>query len=233
MNDKYEKAIEYRKRERNIKSLININDIKIMSQQEKILISKDIINEVICRKIGLHLFDNDGKKRELLLHKKELKKNFFDSNTYIDELFTGIESVLNMNSNRVKPSLIKINQSINNDIFKRIGELFFNNNYIYININDYFDELSLVKFSDRDNKSIFSSIKEHPVSLLVLDNYEEASYKIKKIINHLINDCYYEDIYGNKYYFNNCLIVIISNKNSIGFDKQRISSNFDKEVFMI
>ena len=229
-NNRYNAAIKCRKKERYIESLIDSNEIYMLSNNKKYNISQKDLCSVISKKINLQLYDVNDIKNDMILQKSKLKELIVNQNEFIDKMFSYCNYLFNIDNNCNKPISILLTGS--SGVGKTycsmiLGKYFFNNNYLYIDALKYKTNSFDRKVFIEDNKCIFESIKYKPVSLIIFDNYDRCDSNIKKEIRNIITDGYYDNS-SNRYYFNNCLILVISNtmsKSSLGFNNN-LSSDF-------
>lgn len=120
-------------------------------------------------------------------------------------------------------------------IDKVVKNIYNNQNYIYINMNDYNTESSLAKligthpiYAGYDKKCIFDSIKDHPFSIIVVDNMNNTKSYASKFLLESFDKGYIVTSHNDKINLSKCIVFIISNENSsIGFvnKKKSIISN--------
>ena len=220
LNNDYMNALLFRTKERNIES--KINKYVFESKNNNILfITKDDINELISNKYGIKVGN-----------KKEISKQFNKNNEY-KNILSSIEKLFICDCTITKPISLLFSGNDLKKIEKVINYLktsLFSNNYINIDMVDYSDDQSLNKmigaapgYIGFNNKTgIFESLKERPIQLIVIDNYDKGSEKVKELINEILNKGYFIDSSGNKIIFLNSLIIIKSNediKKTIGFNQ--------------
>ena len=112
------------------------------------------------------------------------------------------------------------------------------NNVIKIDMNEYTMKESINKIIGsppgyigyNDNNNFFEKIRNHPYSVLILDEIEKAHSSIINFFLNILDEGYCYDNKGNKIRFDNVLIIMTTNayvkKDSLGFNNKN-SNSFD------
>ena len=230
----YENAIKYRKKERDIESIINNNEMNMFNYSFKV--ERKDVDKVISDKCNVYISDNKGIKSEFEKHKKELKKEIVNQNQAIDKVINYINPIFVGDYILDKPiSLMFIGKSGvgKSLLIDKLKDKIFNDNYIKVDLMEFKNDESIYKIVGslpgfvgyKDKKNIFESLKDNCVSLVVFENYECASIKVKELIKNIIENGYFIDSSNCKISFLNSLIIITSNKKikgNIGFTKDNI-----------
>ena len=209
-NNAFDKAIEYRKRERELLNLINKNDYKLSNNKTKIKISKEDVNRIVESKCNTRIIGDKDIKNVLSKLKKELKRNLIGYDDTIKKIISNEKTRLSLGKKRF--SYIFSGKGDKNKIANIIGKVLFNNNTVYIDLNEYTEEHSISKmigshpgYLGYQNKNgVFESLKEKPCSLIIFHNYDIACEMVKSLIKEIINKGYIMDSMSQKINFNNC-----------------------------
>ena len=110
------------------------------------------------------------------------------------------------------------------------------NNIIRIDLREYSDSQSINKLVGAppgyigydNNNYIFDNIRENPLSVIIFDGLEFCHTLIQNLILQILDNGEIKDSKGNNIYFNNSVIILISNNLSsvdIGFNNKCKSLN--------
>ena len=236
-NNNYSLAIKYREKEREIQSLVNANDIKMVLNKRKKKITKKLINEVLSKKINVNVHFSKVEKNVIRLQKKEFDEFTISQKNVIDEFLPFFNLITSGDVEINKPiSLLFRGKTGMGKSFcaETIGKKLFNGNYLIIDAVEYSNEKKIYEFQECNEKCIFDKLHNKPLSLIVFDNFEFCSNKLKKLINNIIKLGYY-DSNKEKYIFKNSLFIFIYNEHEtkyIGFNskKETLDVTFEKEI---
>ena len=225
-NNLYDKAIMIRKQEKNIEDIINKNDIKLMSKKRRIKIKKSLIYSVISSKYNVNILMPKDSKNVLSKLKSKLEKDVFGQNDVIDLLIDSSYKLF-FNKESVPISfLFKGNKGVGKSFLARLyAKYLFNNNVITIDLSDYESEYSINSFLGsyyNEKKSIFDSLKEKPISLVLFENIDKAHISIRTLINNILKNGFLMDANKEKISFNNAVIILTERtkeNNNLGFNE--------------
>ena len=85
----------------------------------------------------------------------------------------------------------------------------------------------LIGYPSDVKNDLFSKIKLNPFSLIIIKNYNKASFEVLGIIDEILKNGYSYDIKGNKISFKNTMFFMLFNKkkNNIGFGNNNFEEN--------
>lgn len=239
IDNDFKTAYELKKEENKVEE--ELSKIKIF---KKTVSKKDII-EVIKAKGNLNCFMEEVSKTSFYEElKNKLKSIIYGQDDNIDKL---------INSLRKKDILKKkCCHSVMITGNKGTGKTFLAENYaknivsekniIRIDAQEYYDHHMISKligttagYLGYDNKNnIFEKLKEHPSSVLIIDNYDDGCEEFKNIFNRILEYGYIEDASGFKIDFTNSTIVFIfddtENESKLGFNKLNAKNNDNKLI---
>ncbi len=217
----YEKAIEFRKKEREIESLINKNDLKMTTKNTCKRVRKEYIDKVISDKCGVLIDSETTLNSHFRKLRNYLNKNVINQEKVIDKVISSCTCLFSGDKKKESPVSFIFTGTTGvgkTYLANLIGKTLFNNHIVKVDLSNFRDEQSIsrivgappgyVGYNNKNN--VFESLKEYPSSLILLENYEMAHPKVKDLINQIINTGYFEDSNGYKIEFNNCLIIITS-----------------------
>lgn len=107
-----------------------------------------------------------------------------------------------------------------------------NRNKLVINLDEFGYEESIDKLTGSvyHKKYLFQEIRNNPCSIIQINNYDHACYKVKKLFQSILENGYCYDYTNEKLIFSNSILIFTTNKNtSIGFNNQA-STNLELEV---
>lgn len=222
-NNDYENAIKYRERSRKIESIIN-KKILLNKNEIKTIKNKDI-DEMISKKLNIKIGNNNIINNYLKNIKKELIKNNKEYSNQISSFLKNIKKIFLSNSNN-KPVVFSMNgfDKESEKIINNIENFLFNNKIV----------IDLDNITDMTD---FISLKEKTISIIILNNYNRANFKVKKMINNMLENGFFKDEFENTIYINNSLIILTNlyNTKTIGFENKNKCVNdllpkVDKEI---
>ena len=212
----FKKALSYKNKELELRS--EYND-EIFNNINKVIITKDDIEKVICDRANVLSFDEYNERIKLFEIDKSIEKvlrnyNYIKNNRPINLLL-------------VSKNVFKITLMVD-----KIAKNIFRCNYIVIDMNEYKEYSFINKFI-----GLFESIKDNPFTIMYFKNIEKGNKRLIKFIMNSIEDGYIENN-NNKINITKCIIFIgISYITSnIGFDEKNKVNDlvkcFDKVIYI-
>lgn len=191
-------------------------------------VSKEDILQVINKKNNVPSL----KMHEDILNKQIKNKNFI--NRFLKALS------INNDSLSVTPTVLRIRgdkeqkAKIKEKLIKCYKSKY---NTFMIDIKDLSPSLFEEKLFGGNIYSIdylFKPLLNNTFSVIIIDNYDEASEKVKAIFNNIIKNGSFKNMAGENIYFNNSILIFMdstNNKSSVGFIREEKESNIlDKEI---
>lgn len=191
-------------------------------------VSKEDILQVINKKNNVPSL----KMHEDILNKQIKNKNFI--NRFLKALS------INNDSLSVTPTVLRIRgdkeqkAKIKENLIKCYKSKY---NTFMIDIKDLSPSLFEEKLFGGNIYSIdylFKPLLNNTFSVIIIDNYDEASEKVKAIFNNIIKNGSFKNMAGENIYFNNSIIIFMdstNNKSGVGFIREEKESNIlDKEI---
>lgn len=191
-------------------------------------VSKEDILQVINKKNNVPSL----KMHEGILNKQIKNKNFI--NRFLKALS------INNDSLSVTPTVLRIRgdkeekTKIKENLIKCYKSKY---NTFMIDIKDLSPSLFEEKLFGGNIYSIdylFKPLLNNTFSVIIIDNYDEASEKVKAIFNNIIKNGSFKNMAGENIYFNNSILIFMdstNNKSSVGFIREEKESNIlDKEI---
>lgn len=191
-------------------------------------VSKEDILQVINKKNNVPSL----KMHEDILNKQIKNKNFI--NRFLKALS------INNDSLSVTPTVLRIRgdkeekAKIKENLIKCYKSKY---NTFMIDIKDLSPSLFEEKLFGGNIYSIdylFKPLLNNTFSVIIIDNYDEASEKVKAIFNNIIKNGSFKNMVGENIYFNNSILIFMdstNNKSSVGFIREEKESNIlDKKI---
>ncbi len=204
----------------------SLKDKKTKNIKNKVTI--DILKKVLENKTNSTIYELSNKSYLTNLN-TELKLNILNQEEAIDKL-TNITD-LHMTKNNNLPTSILLTGSTGTGKTYLIEEYAknLNLNLIKINLDEYISEISINKiigspagYIGYDQKNtIFESIKNFPISIILLENYDSAPNNILNLFYNTLETGTLKLSNNETLNFSNCMLIFTSNtkaeNNKIGF----------------
>jgi ATP-dependent Clp protease ATP-binding subunit ClpC len=176
--------------------------------QDLLITKDDFLNTI---KLRVNIINIDKVEYEKLYNK--LKSN------YHEQIVKNILNIIKDN----KPNKYMILNGTDSNTKEKIIKIitkYLNISLINIDCRDYNDEYSINKLIN--NNYLYNKIYDNPSSIIIFNNYNEASKILYNIINIIINKGYITNTNNEKLYLNNATVFLFdnSNKDAIGFNNQ-------------
>ena len=232
ISDNYQEASKYRIEEQRLMTEINNLEIKLSKVIFHEVSIKDL-DEVIASKVNipLYILNNKFKKEHIL---KELKKNIIGQDEVLDKILTDYQNNINNNTCYAymfcgKSGVGKTLTSIN--LAKQL-----NYHLLRLDMSEYQEAHTISKligtsagYTGYNDIAILDSINSYPFTLLVLDEIDKCHESILNLFMGAIDNNVVKNSKGENIYFNNVLIIMISNNynnNSVGFNSKNIKNTY-------
>lgn len=230
----YKLAMLLRKKEREIESEVNLNDIKMLSDNKPKKVTKDTINKIISEKCNVYIDNYKNIDKYLKRIQLKITKEVIGQLEAIDSTITYCKNIFNCDYKNDRPLTLLFYGSAGVGktlLADRIGKYLFNNNVIRFDLSELND---LAKFEFNESNNVFlNMIKDKPISLIIFKNFDKCHYKVKNIILKMLKTGNYEDSNGFKYNLSNSLFILITNKISkdlIGFQNNNNEIEIDEDI---
>lgn len=214
-----------------IKKEINSLKIKLEKYENKNTknkVTKEILKKVLETKTNSTIYELSDKSYLTDLNNK-LKAIVINQNKQIDELTTITGTHMTKDNNLPTSILLKGTEGTGKTYLIENYKKALNLNLIKVNLDEYTNDLSINKiigspagYVGYDQKNtIFESIKNFPISIILLENYEYAHPNITNLINNTLETGTLKLSNNEILNFKNALFIFTTNnieqKNSVGF----------------
>ena len=227
INNEYNKASNFKEQENVIANQINILELKMHENRNNIVTKKDVA-EIINSKSNIPVYEILKDNKKII---KEIEKNL--NNTVI-----GQEKALNEIINITKKIKLGYNDKCYSMMFvgpSGVGKTLLatqfgknmNINILRLDMSEYSEAHSVSKIIGSppgyigysDNKYILNEIKNHPHTVLILDEIEKAHPSVINLFLQILDNNKIKDSIGKTIRFDNVIVLMTSN---IGFDENRV-----------
>ena len=210
-------------------------ELKIHSLKEnndKIEITREDILKVIEYKTNMPVLDNFNKNLNNL--KDLLLKKIYGQNEAVEKIVDLLkEKYLIDNRNPLSITLVGPSGCGKTFITKEIASILFGEkHFLHLNMKEFASDFAVSKllgtsqgYIGYDDECILSKIKDYPYSIILLDDIEKASNKVKDIFEKIIEEGYVTTNKGETIHFENTTIIATSckkAKNKVGFKTTNI-----------
>ncbi len=234
-NNNFDKALLLHDKEISLETKIKNLDTKTITK-----ITKHDILKVFNKKNNIP----DNNEKELILKNIAVNLNDILINDKINIIYNNLkEKFYNMNSQSSILLTSKCKDKMSSCITKLQNSFLEKINIIKLNGNDYNCESSLSKligtsagYVGYNDDYIFNNIKYNPFSIIIIENFDLISSKIKKLMDQIISDGEIIDAKGEAISFKQCIIIgTIINKETkkVGFSNEYNNLKLDNNAFKV
>lgn len=247
-NGDFVKASKLRKRENEIENVINSNGI-LLDKKKSLIITKNMVDRVIEEKTKIPIYKTRKESIDLLNRlNRRLKKNIIGQDKVLNDVLNTIKKIL-LGYRKDRPySFLFIGPTgVGKTLFvKELAlELYGKNNFFRIDMSEFKEESSISKLIGSspgyvgydDNNFILGKVRNHPYSVILLDEVEKASKSVIKLFLQILDEGIIHDSFGREIDFKNSIIFMTSNlgsnTNSIGFKEDNQFNQILTDFFSI
>lgn len=245
----FTKANKLKLEQNNLETEINTTMNENNKKNKTISITKNMVNKVIEVKTQIPIYEIN-KNNKLIIRKLEnnLRNSIYGQDDVIDIVLNYTKKIqLGFRKDRPYSFLFVGPTGVGKTMFvKKYAEtLYGKDNFIRLDMSEYKEESSISKLIGSapgyvgydDNNSILDKVRNHPNSVILLDEIEKASQSVIKLFLQILDEGVIRDSNGRNIYFNNSIIFMTSNLgctgSSIGFNNSDIISNNLKDFLSI
>ncbi len=170
--------------------------------------------------------------------KKYVNKKLYGMDNYIDTIVSSIKDNLINKKGMLKIYLEGEHYLGKSSLVKMISEYIKPTNYLKIDLKDYRNSQDINKligttqgYIGYDDEHQLSILKNNCFSIILFDNYSEASSNIKDLIKEILSEGYITDNKGDKISFNNSIIFItndITTTSNVGFINNNVEIKYNE-----
>ena len=236
IDNNIDKAYSLRKKETELMS--RLNDIELLSRNNKNKILLDDIASVISNRTGVPIYEIISNSGNIDDMKNSLKDIIVGEDKAIDNLMDITKRIRCGYNDRCYSLLFVGSSGVGKS---RLAKEYANilvgaDNLIRMDMSEYSDSTAINKILGSspgyigydDNKNILEEIRNKPNSVLLLDEIDKAHPNVINLFYQILEEGKIKNSKGREVRFNNVVVIMTSNigfeKNGIGFNKKTDSS---------
>ena len=245
----FTKANKLKLEQNNLESEINNSISKNNKKNKTKVITKNMVNKVIEAKTQIPIYEIN-RNNKIIIKKLEsnLRNCIYGQESVIDTVLNYTKKIqFGFRKKRPYSFLFVGPTGVGKTMFvKKYAEtLYGNDNFIRLDMSEYKEESSISKLIGTapgyvgydDNNSILDKVRNHPNSVILLDEIEKASPSVIKLFLQILDEGVIRDSSGRNIYFYNSVIFMTSNLgctgSSMGFNNVDTISNNLKDFLSI
>lgn len=201
---------------------------KIKNKNSKNKVTTETLKKVLENKTNSKIFELENNNYLTELN-KNLKQKIINQEDTINELTKITKEHMEKENNTPTSILLKGNTGTGKTYLTTEYSKNLKLNLIKLDMNDYTNETSITKiigstagYVGYDQKNtIFESIKNFPISIILIDNYESAHTNVQNLLNNILETGTLKLSNNEIIHMNNTIFIftttIVEEKNKIGF----------------
>lgn len=236
---KYNDILVLKEEENFLQDKLNKLEIKMSNTKNINVVKKKDVASIISTRTKIPINEILNNNNEVIRKIEKELNSIIGHDTQLKEIIRSIKKIkLGLNENKCFSFLFKGPIGVGKKTIAKIlsKTLVGEDNVIKLDMNDYKDSSSINRLLGttagyvgyNDNKNVFEEIRNKPNSVLILDNMENINPDVLNIFNEILEESKIKDNKGTDIYFNNVIIIMISNtsnKSEIGFNSKSIIDN--------
>lgn len=239
--EKFELACDIKDEEINLISEKEKIELSILKNKKIKKVSIEDVRNVIMKKTGIPIvYEEDRIFKDIKFIENKLRNSIFGQESAIDRIIDITKKIkLGIKSNNKSYSLLFTgNTGVGKTLLAKKYASLLSSYTVKLDMNEYTLKESINKLIGSpagyvgydENKNILEEIRNHPYSVLILDEIEKAHPTIINYFLNILDEGYCYDNKGNKIRFDNVLIIMTTNafinKKTVGFNTS-VKNNFD------
>lgn len=241
VNNDFVLASKYKKKENAMMDKINNLELQLYNKNHVKIVTKEDIAEIISLKTKIPVYELLKENDVIIEQVKKSLRHIVGQDKVIEEVLKIARKIkLGFNDESKCYSMMFVGSSGvgKTELAKSFGaSLVGRENVIKLDMSEYSEGHSISKIIGAppgyigysDNKNILEEIKNHPNSVLILDEIEKAHPSIINLLFQILDEGKIKDSKGHTVRFDNVTIIMTSN---IGFNDQNIGFNKNESVVL-
>ena len=249
-NQDFTEATKLKNIQNRLETKINNEIYSFNKFNNPIIIDKHMVNKVVEDKTKIPIYSINTQNKKILSNlNRELKNRIIGQNHILKDVMWLTRMILfGFRKNKPYSFLFLGPTGVGKTLLvKTYAELLFGkDSFIRIDMSEFKDESSISKLLGSapgyvgydDNNLVFDKVRNHPHSVILLDEIEKASKSVVRLFLQILDEGFIHDSLGREIDFNNSIIFMTSNlgmtSNSLGFNssdsyKQNLRDFFSVE----
>ena len=243
----FECATSIKEKENKIMNDINLLELNLYDKKMKTVTKEDIAS-IIHMKTGIPIYEILKENKKIVEQfKKEITKEVFGQEEALKELIRLFKKIkLGFSDLKCYSLLLMGPTGVGKTMMSKIfAKNLVSNHVIKLDMSEYVDSSSVSKIMGAnpgyvgydEHKNILEEIRNHPYTVLILDEIEKAHPSVLNLFYQILEDGKILDASSNVIRFDNVVIIMTSNigfeQNSVGFrplEKEEVTSKL-REYF--
>ena len=244
LNNDYKLATNYKMEENKLMDKINRIELNLCSKNNNHHITKKDIISVVSMKSNVPIYTMNNKDiKDSNSFSNKLNKKVIGQGKAIDELNKIYKQIrLGFKDDRCYSIMFAGPSGVGKTMLAKLFGKYITKNIIKIDMSEYSEAHSISKLIGspagyvgyNDSKNILDKIKDHPFSVLILDEFDKADTSVINLFYQALDDGVITDAKGDFISFKNTVIIMTTNtgfeKNDIGFNTTKNDTKI-KELF--
>ena len=249
-NQDFTEATKLKNIQNRLETKINNEIYSFNKFNNPIIIDKHMVNKVVEDKTKIPIYSINTQNKKILSNlNRELKNRIIGQNHILKDVMWLTKMILfGFRKNKPYSFLFLGPTGVGKTLLvKTYAELLFGkDSFIRIDMSEFKEESSISKLLGSapgyvgydDNNLVFDKVRNHPHSVILLDEIEKASKSVVRLFLQILDEGFIHDSLGREIDFNNSIIFMTSNlgmtSNSLGFNssdsyKQNLRDFFSVE----
>lgn len=249
-NQDFTEATKLKNIQNRLETKINNEIYSFNKFNNPIIIDKYMVNKVVEDKTKIPIYSINTQNKKILSNlNRELKNRIIGQNHILKDVMWLTRMILfGFRKNKPYSFLFLGPTGVGKTLLvKTYAELLFGkDSFIRIDMSEFKEESSISKLLGSapgyvgydDNNLVFDKVRNHPHSVILLDEIEKASKSVVRLFLQILDEGFIHDSLGREIDFNNSIIFMTSNlgmtSNSLGFNssdsyKQNLRDFFSVE----
>lgn len=244
LNNDYKLATNYKMEENILMDKINRIELNLCNKNNNHHITKKDIINVVSMKSNVPIYTMNNKDiKDSNSFSNKLNKKVIGQSKAIDELNKIYKQIrLGFKDDKCYSIMFAGPSGVGKTMLAKLFGKYITKNVIKIDMSEYSETHSISKLIGspagyvgyNDSKNILDKIKDHPFSVLILDEFDKADTSVVNLFYQALDDGVITDAKGDTISFKNTVIIMTTNtgfeRNDIGFNTVKNDTKI-KELF--
>ena len=227
INNEYDKAMLIKERENIIQNEINLLELKIHKKTNNVVTKKDVAS-IINSKSNIPVYEILQNNKKIIKQiEKNLNSTIIGQDTALEEIIKITKKIKLGYNDKCYSMMFAGPTGVGKTLLAETFAKNMNINVLRLDMSEYSEPHSVSKIVGsppgyigyNDNKYILDEIKNHPHTVLILDEIEKAHQSVINLFLQILDNSKIKDSIGKTIRFDNVVILMTSN---IGFEENKV-----------